>query len=119
MRNRFDKKIEIWSNNVEFTNEVGEKDHGPGIIKSIWSEIIPQTGSLQKQQASTILSDVTHKIKVRYASGKVITDNMYIKYKENKASATPKEHRFDIKYILDPFFAHEFLEIFSEEIIEK
>jgi len=119
MRSRLNKKIEIWSNDIEFINEVEEKDHGPGLIKSIWSDIIPQTGSLQKQQANTMLSNVTHKIKVRYASGKNITDSMYIKYTENKSSINPKEHRFDIKYILNPFFSNEFLEIFVEEIIEK
>lgn len=108
MRNRLDKKIEIWSNNVKFENEVGESDYGPGRIKSIWSEIIPQTGSLQKQQANTILSNVTHKIKTRYASGKDITQDMWFIY---------KGHRFDIKYILNPFFSNDYLEIFCEEII--
>ncbi len=109
MRNRLDKKISIWDNNVEFINEVNEKDYRPGLIKSIWSEIIPQTGSLQKQQANTILSNVTHKIKVRYASGKEITQDMWFIF---------KGHRFDIKYILNPFFSNEFLEIFCEEVIE-
>jgi len=109
MRNRLDKKIEIWGNDIKFINEVNEEDYKPGVIKSIWSEIVPQTGSLQKQQANTILSNVTHKIKVRYASGKDITQDMWFMY---------KNHRFDIKYILNPYFTNEFLEIFCEEIIE-
>jgi len=108
MIERLDKKIALWSNNAEFENEVGEKDYKPGVIKSIWSKIIPQTGSLQKQQADTVLSNVTHKIKVRYASGKDITQDMWFIYKGN---------RFDIKYILDPYFSNQFLEIFCEEII--
>ena len=110
MRNRLDKKIEIWSNNVKFENEVEETDYGPGKIKEkpISAQIIPQTGSLQKQQANTILSNVTHKIKVRYAAGKDITQDMWFIY---------KGHRFDIKYILNPYFSNEFLEIFCEEII--
>ena len=108
MRNRLDNKIEIWSNDVKFENEVGESDYRQGLIKSIWSEIVPQTGSLQKQQANTILSNVTHKIKVRYASGKDITQDMWFIY---------KGHRFDINYILNPYFSNEFLEIFCEEII--
>lgn len=107
MANRLDKKIEVWGN-VETTNELDEKDYEPGKIKTIWAEIIPQTGSLQKQQANTILSNVTTKIKIRYGAGKDITQDMWFIY---------NGHRFDIKYILDPYFSHQFLEIFCEEII--
>lgn len=108
MRNRLDKKISVWGNTL-VENELGESDNKPGLIKSIWSDIIPQTGSLQKQQANTILSNVTHKIKVRYASGKDITQDMWFIY---------KGHRLDIKYILNPYFGNEWLEIFCEEVIE-
>ena len=109
MRNTLDKKIEIWGN-IETENELEEKDFAPGKIKEkpISAQIIQQTGSLQKQQANTILSNVTHKIKVRYAAGKDITQDMWFIY---------KGHRFDIKYILNPYFSNEFLEIFCEEII--
>lgn len=103
------KRIEVWGN-VEFENELEEKDFRPGKIKDnpIWATIIPQTGSLQKQQADTMLSNVTHKIKVRYEAGKDITQDMWLMH---------NGRRFDIKYILDPYFAHQFLEIFCEEII--
>lgn len=107
MRNRLDKKIEIWGN-VETTNELDEKDYIPGKIKTIWAEVIPQTGSLQRQQADTILSNVTQKVRVRYGAGKDITQDMWFIF---------KGHRFDIKYILNPYFSNEFLEIFCEEII--
>lgn len=109
MRNRLDKKIEIWGN-IPFTNELNEEDVKPGLIKPkpIWASIIPQTGNLQRQQANTILSNVTHKIKVRYGAGKDITQDMWIIF---------KGHRFDIKYIINPYFSNEFLEIFCEEII--
>jgi len=107
MRNRLDKKIEIWGN-VPIKNELEEDDVEPGKIKTIWSALIPQTGSLQKQQANTKLSNVTHKVKVRYVSGKDITEDMWFIF---------KGHRLDIKYILNPYFSNEFLEIFCEEII--
>lgn len=103
------KRIEIWGN-VTFVNELDEDDMKPGLIKDkpIWASVIPQTGSLQKQQGDTILSNVTHKIKIRYGAGKDITQDMWIMF---------KGHRFDIKYILNPYFSNEFLEIFCEEII--
>lgn len=107
------KRIEVWGN-IEFENELGESDFKPGKIKDkpIWASIIPQTGSLQKQQANTILSNITHKIKIRYGAGKDITQDMWFIFKEGN-----KKHRFDIKYILNPYFLNEFLEIFCEEII--
>ena len=51
---------------------------------------------------------VTTQIKVRYGAGKDITQDMWL---------VCKGHRFDIKYILDPYLKHEYLEIFCEEII--
>lgn len=107
---RLDKKIEVWGNIIVHDEELNEDTIKPGKVKEkpIWCKIIPQTGSLQKQQANTILSNTTHKIKVRYGAGKDITEDMWLMY---------KGHRFDIKYILEPYFAHKFLEIFCEEII--
>ncbi|OOM81788.1 phage head-tail joining protein [Clostridium puniceum] len=108
MNERLDKRIEIWGN-IEFLNkELNETEFEKKKIKNIWSKIIPQTGSLQKQQANTVLSNVTHKIKVRYAAAKDVTQDMWFIY---------KGHRFDIKYILNPYYSNEFLEIFCEEII--
>ncbi|CAM5218309.1 Head-tail adaptor protein OS=Lysinibacillus sphaericus OX=1421 GN=LS41612_04600 PE=4 SV=1 [Lysinibacillus sphaericus] len=50
-------------------------------LKKLWAAIIPQTGSLQKQVADTILTNVTHKIIVRYNAGKDITKDMRIRYR--------------------------------------
>lgn len=102
-------RIDIWANNIEFIDEAGEKDYKPGLIKTIWANIIPQTGSLQKQVANTILSNVTHKIIVRYESANDVKQDMYIIFRDK---------RFDIKYILNPYFKNESLEIFCEEVVE-
>lgn len=100
-------KIEIHGK-TEYENAAGEIATRHGKIKSIWAQVIPQTASLQKQQADTILTNVTHKIIVRYTAGKDITHDMEIKY---------KHHLFKIKYILNPYFMNETLEIFVEEVI--
>ena len=100
-------KIEIHGK-IEYENAAGETSTKHGLIKSIWARVIPQTGSLQKQQADTILTNVTHKIVVRYDAGKDIAHDMEIKF---------KKHLFKIKYILNPYFRNETLEIFVEEVI--
>ncbi|PEB56238.1 head-tail adaptor protein [Bacillus pseudomycoides] len=101
-------RIDIYSN-IKVTNELNEKDCEWIKIKSVWAAIIPQTGHLQKQVAETILTHVTHKIIVRYESGKDITKDMKIKFNGNQ---------FEIKYILNPYFKNETLEIFCQELME-
>lgn len=101
-------RIEIL-NNQKAKNELEETIYQFLPFKKIWAAIIPQTGTLQKQVADTILTNVTHKIVIRYNAGKDITKDMRIKY---------KEHEFEIKYILNPYFKNETLEIFVQEVLK-
>ena len=101
-------RIDIWGN-VPFINELGETDYTTAKIKPIWAKIVPQTGSLGKTQAETILTNTTHKMIVRYLSGKFIKESNFIMFRGK---------RYDIKFILNPFFADEFLEIFTEQVLE-
>lgn len=101
-------RIEIWGN-TRYINELGEVSYRFDKMKTLWASIIPQTGKLQNQQAETILTNVTHKIIVRYNAGKDITKDMQIRY---------KDHHFNIRYILNPYFKNETLEIFVEELLD-
>ena len=100
-------RIDIYGN-IEFENSIGETSYKFDKIKSIWAAIIPQTGTLQRQQADTILTNVTHKIVVRYNAANDVTKDMRIKY---------KGHEFEIRYILNPYFNNETLEIFVQEVL--
>lgn len=100
--------VELWGN-TKVENELLETSVMPSKIRKVWCEIIPQTGTMQRAQADTILSKCTHKIKMRYGSGKDIQEDMWLMY---------RGQRFDIKYMLNPYFKDEILEIFCEEVIE-
>lgn len=101
------KPVRLWGN-VEFKNELLEAGTKPEEIKTIWAEIIPQTGSIGKRQGvETLMTNVTHKLVVRYQSGKDIKPDNWFIY---------QGHRFDIRFILNPYFANEKLEIFCEEV---
>ena len=100
-------KIKILTNQ-KTTNELEETTYKFLPVKTIWAAVIPQTGSLQKQVAETILTNVTHKIIVRYSAGKDITKDMRMGY---------KNHEFEIKFILNPYFKNETLEIFVQEVL--
>jgi len=102
------KRIEIWGK-IKITNELGETDYTEAKIKTIWASIVPQTGSLQRGQVETILSNVTTKFICRYSSGKDIAQDMWIIFNGK---------RNDIKYILNPYEKNESLEIFCTEVIE-
>lgn len=103
-----DKRIEIWGKNT-IKNELNEIDCAEEKIKEVWSSITPQTGSIKKAQAGTFFADVTTKITIRYSAFKELKNDNWIIF---------KGHRFDIKYILNPFFKNETLEIFCSEVIE-
>lgn len=107
MSQDFRHRITVHSNQ-ESTNELEETTYKFMPLKELWAAIIPQTGSLQKQVADTILTNVTHKIIVRYSAGKDITKEMKIHF---------REHEFEIKYILNPYFKNETLEIFVQEVL--
>ncbi|MCI1593219.1 phage head closure protein [Heyndrickxia oleronia] len=107
------KRIDVYDN-VKYTNELDETAYRFEKLKTIWASIVPQTGSLQKQQADTILTNVTHKIIVRYESGKDISKDMQIQYNDKNNVV----HRYEIKYILNPYFANEKLEIFCQELMD-
>ncbi|WLR52461.1 phage head closure protein [Bacillus tianshenii] len=104
LRNR----IDVYGK-TKTTNELGEITQSFSKVKSIWAAVVPQTGKMQKQQVETILTNVTHKVIVRHNAGKEITPDMYIMFREK---------RFDIEYILNPYFKNETLEIFCREVIE-
>ncbi|MCG3089135.1 phage head closure protein [Sporosarcina cyprini] len=106
--NRLKHKIDVYGN-TKVLNELNETSYEFTKIKTLSAEIVPQTGSLQRQQAETILTNVTHKIIVRYSAGKDITKDMQIQF---------RNHRFEIKYILNPYFKNETLEIFCQEVLE-
>lgn len=107
MKHDLSKRIAVHGN-VEYTNHLNEEAEKFDEIKKIWAEIIPQTGALQRQQMDTVLTNVTHKIIVRYSAGKFITKEMKIHY---------KSHVFEIKFILNPYFSNEYLEIFVQEVL--
>lgn len=103
LRNR----IEIHEN-VPYKNELGETAYRFQKVNTLWASLVPQTGKLQYQQAETILTNVTHKVIVRYSAGKDVTKDMQLYY---------KGRRYAIRYILNPYEKNETLEIFCEELI--
>ncbi|WP_308637716.1 phage head closure protein [Paenibacillus silvisoli] len=99
-------RIEVWDT-VESTD--GDGSFIETKVRDIRAAIIPQTAGLQRQtNAEHVLSRSTHKVLMRFLSGKDITKRMWFMY---------QGHRFHISFILNPYFQNEKLEIFCEEIL--
>lgn len=94
--------------NVKKENELKESYFSFEKVNSLWAAIVPQTGNMQRQAADTILTNVTHKVVVRYSAGKDITKDMRMCFKGRE---------FEIKFILNPYERNETLEIFCSEVV--
>lgn len=100
------KRIAIWRNG-KATTILGESGPVPQLYKSVWAAVIPQTGNMARAQADTMMTTVTTKIVTRYQSAKDVLVSDFIKIGNRKLA---------IKYILDPYERHEWLEFFCEEV---
>ncbi len=102
-----DKRIEIWGNTKKL-NELNQTEYKGAKIKTVWASIIPQTGRLLNAPADTLLSNVTHKIIIRYSAMPEITPSMWFIYKGK---------RFDIDFILNPYEQNKYFEIFTKQVM--
>lgn len=99
------RRAEIWANvQEEEKDELGQLPRANKKVADVWAGVIPQTGSLLSGRvADTQLSKTTHKVVIRYRRG--LTPDMWLMI---------EGQRYEILYILDPYLAHERLEVFCE-----
>lgn len=100
---------------VKTLNELNQTSYVDDLITTVWAEIIPQTGNMQRQQVETMLTNVTHKIVCRYS--KMIIEAYQQQQNKSDMHIMFNGHRFNITYILNPYFRNEKLEIFTQEVI--
>jgi len=103
----FGHNIEIWGKKKE-TNSLNQTVYTDKVIKTVWASIVPQTGRVLTAPADTILSNITHKIIMRYSAMPDIQNEMWFKYKDK---------RFDIEFILNPYESNTYFEIFVRQVI--
>ncbi len=103
---KFDKRVEIWGK-VKGINTLNQTTYEPDKLRSVWAQIIPQTGRLMNQPADTVLSNVTHKIIIRYSAYPELSPEMWLVYRGK---------RFDIDFILNPYENDETLEVFVRQV---
>ncbi|MCU6709405.1 phage head closure protein [Paenibacillus sp. J5C_2022] len=107
-------RIEIYTK-TKTKNELNQTTYVDSLLTTVWAEIMPQTGKMMNQQVETMLTNVSHKIICRYNQSIMDAYQPF----DNKADMHIKfnGHRFDVKYMIDPYFLRKSLEIFAVEVI--
>lgn len=100
---------------IKTKSELNQTSYVDAKITTVSAEIIPQTGNMQRQQVETMLTNVTHKIICRY--NQTIMDTYQQQQKKSDMHIMFRGHRFNVRYILNPYFRNEKLEIFTEEVL--
>lgn len=105
---RLNCKIDVYGK-IPFENKLGEKDYKFGVVKSVYSEIIPVGGSLKGLEGGEIYAEVSHKITIRNNSIPNLSNDMYFMY---------KGQRFDIKFSQPNFKLKNCIEIMCGMVVE-
>lgn len=107
-----DSKISIYQYTETTSALLGTTDKTRSLLKTIWANIQPRTGSLLSgREAGTKLSKTTHAITVRSEAVSNIKDDCEIEWTDLNGVI----HKFYIDYILPPTRASKFTTIYANE----
>ena len=98
---RLNNRIEVWGN-VEYENELGEKDFQQEKIKTIWAEIKCISGAVRTEIGDILQTDMKYKFTIRTKSINIKND-MYFIY---------KGQRYDIDYNIPNFKYKDSIEVY-------
>lgn len=104
---RLTKRIEVYSK-TPIENELGEKDFSYFLVKKIWAEIVPTTGSKQDYQGNTERIAISHKITIR-KNAIELTPDMYFIF---------DGQRYDINYYIPNYKLNNSVEVFCGLVVE-
>ena len=110
---KLDSKIRIYKQTIGI-NELGEQQPEGTLLKTIWSAVLPRTGSMMNGRAADVmLSKTTHCITIRAEEAMDITVDCLIRWNDLNG----KEHVFDIDYVLPPTRKSRFTEVYVQEVV--
>ena len=101
-------RIDVYSK-TEIINELGEKDYEYNKIKTIWSNILPVTGSTRDATGEVTRTEMKYKFTIRNNSLNELTTDMYFMY---------KGQRYDIDYYIPNFKYRDSIEIYCSLVVE-
>ena len=93
----------------EITNTYGQKDFEYGPIKTLWAEVLPESGALKNYQGDTQFAEISHKFRIRPLKSIKITNDMFFMF---------KGQRYDVKYYNPNYKKRDRIEIFCSLVVE-
>ena len=109
LSSRLKNRIDVYGK-IKSINELNEVDFEYGKIKTIWAEIIQQSGSEKTGKGNTIYAEVSHKFTIRSNSLSEITNDMYFIFKGQK---------YDIKYFNPNYKYNDSIDIYCKLVVEE
>lgn len=110
---QLDSRIKVYQDTL-ITSELNEEQPKPTLLKTIWANVQPRTGSLMTgRPADTMLSKTTHTITVRAETIADIETDCYFMWEDRNK----RVHRFEIDYILPPNRTSVYATIYVQEVI--
>lgn len=100
------RRIQVWKK-TKTTNAIGQTAYTDTLIRTVWAQLVPQSGSMTYQQTETVLSDVTHKVIIRYKSASDIAVGDHLMY---------GTRRFEIRFPLNPEESNWMIELYCQEV---
>ena len=108
LASRLKNRVDIYQK-IQITNEFGEIDFDYIKLKSLWAEVMPQSGREISGKGNTIYADISHKFTIRSNALTNITKDMYFMF---------KNQRYDIKYFNPNYKYNDSIEVYCSLVVE-
>ena len=108
LSSRLKNKIDVYGR-VKYTNKLDQIDYKYEKVKSVYSEITVQNGTVKDGQGNTIYADISHKIVIRNNAIPSLTKDMYFIF---------DGQRYNIKYFVPNYKYRDSIEIFCNLVVE-
>ena len=108
LSSRLNCRIDVYGK-VEKTNVLNEKEYDYAKLKSVWAEVLPQSGSMNNGEVNTRFADISHKFTIRKNAISGLDSDMYFMY---------QGQRYDIEYFNPNYKLGDRIEIFCNLVVE-
>ena len=109
LSSRLTNRIDVYGK-IKIENELGETDYKYEKLKTIWAEIMPESGNVQSGEGKTEYANINYKFVIRSSALSELSNDMYFVF---------KGQRYDIQYFNPNYKYRNCIEIFCKLVIEK
>lgn len=106
--NRLKHRLDLYAK-TKIKNRLNEQEYSYSFVKTVFGEVLINSRTTEDGELNTEYAKITHKIRVRTKSITNLDNTMYFIF---------KGQRYNVLYFVPDYKNNEFIEIFTELIIE-